>query len=295
LVNYYKILGIENYASLEEIKTAYKDKVRVYHPDVNSSPSAEEITKHLNVAKEALDTLDKKLEYDKQLKFAYLLEIQRLKNKPKLGYWQGLSRKEKKQKMEEAKKLRVKKQYEQSLKQFPLVLRVIGLIVVIAWGLQLFYTHYFVLYNSKDMVYNLLGLTLFASGIGIATNQIYTHYMVKSINQALRFHYEKFATWFFVISLVVGPLSVNLLNQFRKEYHLTNHYEYYDANITAHGSEYDVIIVSYYANGRHYEKKMEYPAMDVLLNNKKTITIKYAKADPRISEIVEVPTFKSSK
>ncbi len=295
MVNYYKILGIENYATLEQVKVAYKNKIRLYHPDLNPSPDAAEIAKHLNVAKEALETPEKKLAYDKQLKYAYLLEIQRLKSKPKKSYWQSLSRRERKAKMEEAKKLKVKKQYEESLTRFPLKLRIFGLIVIIAWGLQIFYTHYFVLYGTTDMVYNLLGLTLFATGVGIATNQIYTHYMVKSIKQALRFHYEKFATWFFVLSLIVGPASVSLLNQVRKNYLLNNHYEVYEARVEIDKSNFDYVIVSYNIDGKHYDKRLEYPSMDIIYNNKKSLTIKYASSDPRIAEIVEQPYIKSSR
>ena len=40
MVNYYKILGLENYADAELIKRAYKDKIREFHPDINSSEDA---------------------------------------------------------------------------------------------------------------------------------------------------------------------------------------------------------------------------------------------------------------
>mgnify|MGYP000332815599 FL=1 len=80
MVNYYKILGVENYASIAEVKLAYKAKIKIVHPDINPDPSAAEITQYLNQAKEHLVHPETKETYDRKLKLAYLLEIQRLHN-----------------------------------------------------------------------------------------------------------------------------------------------------------------------------------------------------------------------
>jgi curved DNA-binding protein CbpA len=39
---YYKVLGLETGASVEEIKKAYRKKARLYHPDMNPSPDAKD-------------------------------------------------------------------------------------------------------------------------------------------------------------------------------------------------------------------------------------------------------------
>ena len=40
--NYYKILGVKRDASEKEIKKAFREKAKLYHPDKNDSPDAEQ-------------------------------------------------------------------------------------------------------------------------------------------------------------------------------------------------------------------------------------------------------------
>lgn len=43
LSDYYEILGIPANSSLDDIKRAYRKKVRLYHPDINHSPEAKDL------------------------------------------------------------------------------------------------------------------------------------------------------------------------------------------------------------------------------------------------------------
>lgn len=60
----YETLEINENASADEIKKAYRKLARKYHPDVNKDPSAEEKFKEINAAYEVLSDTQKKAQYD---------------------------------------------------------------------------------------------------------------------------------------------------------------------------------------------------------------------------------------
>lgn len=64
IVNYYQILGVSVNATQEEIKNAYRKCVKMYHPDINHDPEAEDIMKEINEAYDVLSDLGKRKIYD---------------------------------------------------------------------------------------------------------------------------------------------------------------------------------------------------------------------------------------
>ena len=60
----YETLEINEKASADEIKKAYRKLARKYHPDVNKDPQAEDKFKEINAAYEVLSNPEKKQQYD---------------------------------------------------------------------------------------------------------------------------------------------------------------------------------------------------------------------------------------
>lgn len=64
--DYYKILGLEtNKVNIEEIKNAFREQAKQYHPDVNSSKVAEERFKDINEAYRVLSDNHSRRKYDR--------------------------------------------------------------------------------------------------------------------------------------------------------------------------------------------------------------------------------------
>src|SRR5215218_9399392 len=63
--DYYEVLGVQRAASPDDIKKAFRQKARQYHPDVNKEDGAEAQFKEISEAYEVLIDDDKRAAYDR--------------------------------------------------------------------------------------------------------------------------------------------------------------------------------------------------------------------------------------
>lgn len=63
--DYYSVLGVARNADEKEIRRAYREKARTYHPDVNKASDAEERFKAVNEAYQVLSDAEKRAKYDR--------------------------------------------------------------------------------------------------------------------------------------------------------------------------------------------------------------------------------------
>lgn len=82
--DYYKILGIQRLADLNEVKAAYRNMAKLYHPDINNSEKANEYFAVINDAYETLSDEKKRYIYD--IKLNYVDSVQKEVDRKKHYY-----------------------------------------------------------------------------------------------------------------------------------------------------------------------------------------------------------------
>jgi curved DNA-binding protein CbpA len=92
IINYYEMLGIHPNAGTPEIKRAYHDQLKIWHPDKNADriKEAEETTKILNQAYGVLSDPEQRKQYDRMLRYTKGKDIGKILNEKE--FWQKVEK-----------------------------------------------------------------------------------------------------------------------------------------------------------------------------------------------------------
>lgn len=83
--DYYSILKISRSASSVEIKTAYRNLSKKYHPDVNNAPNASSIFIEIKEAYEVLIDESRRIHYNQLLEYSSKQQFQQINISPKIS------------------------------------------------------------------------------------------------------------------------------------------------------------------------------------------------------------------
>jgi curved DNA-binding protein len=83
--DYYKIMGVSQNATDQDIKSSYRRLARKYHPDLSKEPNAEELFKEMGEAYETLKDPVKRAEYDRYLQNKEFNQRQSYQHQPTTG------------------------------------------------------------------------------------------------------------------------------------------------------------------------------------------------------------------
>lgn len=125
MTNHYTILGVPNYSSWVVVRKAYILLIKKYHPDINKTQEAILICQQLNVAKEALESADKKTTYDARLKRYIANPVSRYSPpvRPQPRTSRQMTRQERIKRNMARNKANYMKEYEKWLDVFPMPVR----------------------------------------------------------------------------------------------------------------------------------------------------------------------------
>jgi hypothetical protein len=197
MINHYKIFGLPNYSNWTDVRKAYIQEIKKYHPDLNSSEEAIDICKQLNVAKEALETNIKKVKYDTRLKW-HLSYGQRSSQstttsqpRTRRRYSPPVTRKERARRSKEYRDKVKLAEYVRGLEKFPLNLRYLLCGVYGLFGLYILGFTVFNLPVLAGIFFGVITSVLWFSATTIFINEYYKYYDYISRTSPLNFDLDK--------------------------------------------------------------------------------------------------------
>ena len=284
MVNYYKILGLPNYASITQIKDAYKAKAKEFHPDTNPQYANNlDYIKNINLAKAELFDPQKKRAYDLKLKYSFVVDSKVSPYKTRNSN-PADGRKKRRDAILHQQLLIKKRKYIRKMEKFPFPLRMVGAVVFLLWGIQLIFYNIVANDEVDQFLMRFLGGVLITMSSYIITNLYYKRKYFKNVSHPVKYNFELRSLAIFLFSLIGSIALAFGMKSARETYHLKHYPQYIWA--TKISNDRNNYMIRYYHGGEFYFKERAI-SMKYVKNAKGQLLVKISSHDPRIMEIVE--------
>lgn len=272
--NYYNFLEIDDYSEISDVKKAFRRLAMKYHPDLNPDKDTSDKFKNILRAYETLKDIYTKKKYDELLKSGFDLtnfyKSFNTESDSEIRRKQFFRMRKEKDELEEIENL---VSYEKSLLKFPFKFRITIIVFsqitaillvlrdwyakesFIAWGSFLFFAINLVLWNELY--------------------KIYWHKKIRNTDEKSKKSYDKLAYSHFIKILFGGILTLILLINAKKMWHL----HYFPIYVYAENDiKHSILIYEY--NKKEYVA--EYFLLPDSLKNKTEVLIKISCKEPQI-------------
>lgn len=276
--NFYKVLEIEDFSSISEVKKAFRRLALIYHPDINNTADTGEKFKLLVKAYETLRNTNTKEKYDELLKNGFnVSELFNFTSNKESEYErrrnQYFRMRKEKDEFEEIENIAA---YEKSLRNFPYVYRIALIILVQLSGIMLILDDW---YKKGSFIF--LGSILFFLTSIIFWNEIFKHFWhlnIRMPEENRKQPYEKNAYRNFIKLFSGGILIIVLLINAKKAWHI-----HYFGTLTVAENDYKHMLLIYSYNNKIYTQ--QYFSLPDSIKTKNEILIKISSKEPEIWDI----------
>jgi len=292
VVNCYQILNIPNFSDKKTVRKAYIGLAKTLHPDVGAGSDAEQF----KLVSKAYDTLtdDQTKQYhDYKLKQALSMPVDFAIPKPKQArrdrYRPATSPEEIRARQMRRARMKMNHDvsfYRQKDAKLSYTHRVLGWGMLLLLGWSQIYSRWFVNYDSYDHIIGFSARIAFLLGCAKFYADLYEKLRYQFIKTRKGPNFDKRSIAIAATVLIIGIVSLPVLNHYRKSYHL-NHYGKY-AVVDFSFIDADRINVVFKPMGMEnsISKYMTLPSEAIYDKAQRWVLVRFSRANPKIVEVV---------
>ncbi len=283
--SFYKVLGLQDYASLTEVRRAFKQLAVRYHPDKNpGNRQAEEVFKEISNAYNVLGEAESKQHYDIKLSG---LNMYLKENKEE-------DVEERRKKMREELLRRRKKRDEDKIiddwnslnKGTPLWMRHLLNYALIATGAIFIFRNWFYTMETHAPAYVVFAIVFLIAGNVREQNLRYTHYLYRELKGELNFSIPKRIVRNLLIGIVIGAGSGIAGAHLMALYHFKNYSVITEAEIVVKYNGGWMYQYKYTVDGKDYHKPL--PRRYIYRNKPyEPLRVRYSSVNPVYAKLIE--------